>query len=234
MKLSDLKKDLLHHAYLVHGAVNNLTLLKQGLASLFEIDLVGNPDVFIREFDTMLVGDAREVVDFASRSALITGKHKIICIVASVINSNAQNALLKTLEEPTKNTHIFILTPNAGALLPTVLSRCMQVEFNENVEAELLSEEVRAFVDASVSERLEIVAKLAKKDKDKKVDKAKLLALLSGMEAYLNANRPTRVHGDSLGKWQEGVQAVFSAKEYLQDKGAMSKMLMESVALVIE
>lgn len=37
----------------------------------------------------------------------------------------AQNALLKTLEEPPEYAVILILTANANALLPTVLSRCV-------------------------------------------------------------------------------------------------------------
>ncbi len=37
----------------------------------------------------------------------------------------AQNALLKTLEEPPEYTVILILTTNVNALLPTILSRCV-------------------------------------------------------------------------------------------------------------
>ena len=37
----------------------------------------------------------------------------------------AQNALLKTLEEPPEYAVILILTTNVGALLPTILSRCV-------------------------------------------------------------------------------------------------------------
>ena len=37
----------------------------------------------------------------------------------------AQNALLKTLEEPPEYGIILILTTNVDALLPTILSRCV-------------------------------------------------------------------------------------------------------------
>ena len=37
----------------------------------------------------------------------------------------AQNALLKTLEEPPEYAVIFILTDNVEALLPTIISRCV-------------------------------------------------------------------------------------------------------------
>lgn len=40
----------------------------------------------------------------------------------------AQNALLKTLEEPPAYAIILILTTNADALLPTILSRCVRID----------------------------------------------------------------------------------------------------------
>ncbi len=234
MQIRDLQKDSLHHAYLVSGDAADLEQLQQSLALLFDIDFASCPDVFVREFGTMLVGDAREVVDFASKSALVAGGCKIICISASSINLNAQNALLKTLEEPTKDTYIFIITPSIGTLLPTILSRCMQMEFATSPSVSLTtSEEVEAFVKAKVPERLKVVERLVKKNKDKKIDKARILALLSGLEVYLHTNKPASVQSDALDKWKMSVRAVLSAREYVNDKGAMSKMLMESVALVI-
>jgi len=136
MNIKDLQKDSLHHAYIVSGDAGNMMQLQQCLASLFNIDFASCPDVFVREYDTMLVGDAREVVDFAGRAAMEAGGDKLMCIAATSININAQNALLKTLEEPAKDTYIFILTPSAGNLLPTVLSRCMQVELDDNLAVE--------------------------------------------------------------------------------------------------
>jgi Holliday junction resolvase-like predicted endonuclease len=70
------------------------------------------------------------------------------------------------------------------------------------------------------------VAKLVKKDKDKKVDKTKLLELLSGIEVYLANNK-------KLQNRAQKIEVVLQAKKYLHSKGAMSKMLMESVALVV-
>lgn len=40
------------------------------------------------------------------------------------MNASAQNALLKLLEEPPPYAFFLLMTENAGALLPTVLSRC--------------------------------------------------------------------------------------------------------------
>ena len=45
------------------------------------------------------------------------------------MNPQAQNALLKTLEEPAGRTLIVLLTDQPGALLATIRSRCQMVRF---------------------------------------------------------------------------------------------------------
>lgn len=46
---------------------------------------------------------------------------------AELLTTQAQNALLKTLEELPRRTHIILAASNRGALLPTILSRCALV-----------------------------------------------------------------------------------------------------------
>jgi DNA polymerase-3 subunit delta' len=59
-----------------------------------------------------------------------TGKRKIAVIdPATLLNAAAQNALLKTLEEPPQNSLIILISSNAGGLLPTVRSRCLRLSF---------------------------------------------------------------------------------------------------------
>jgi hypothetical protein len=48
---------------------------------------------------------------------------------AHLLTTEAQNALLKLLEEPPPSTLILLLTGQLEALLPTVRSRCRQVQF---------------------------------------------------------------------------------------------------------
>ena len=54
------------------------------------------------------------------------GRYKIYIVPeAEKMNASAQNALLKTLEEPPEYAVILLLTTNASALLETIRSRCM-------------------------------------------------------------------------------------------------------------
>ncbi len=65
---------------------------------------------------------------------------------ASEMNVQAQNALLKTLEEPPEYVIILLLTDNSELFLPTVLSRCVKLseEESENGAEEDREELLRA------------------------------------------------------------------------------------------
>lgn len=72
-----------------------------------------------------------EVVRPAARTG-VEGKGKVFVIEeAATMNAAAQNALLKTLEEPAGRTLIVLLTDRAESLLPTVRSRCQTHRFGE-------------------------------------------------------------------------------------------------------
>lgn len=61
------------------------------------------------------------------------GEPKIGFIVeADRMNPQAQNAFLKTLEEPTPDSFLVLVTVNPGELLPTIRSRCQHVALREN------------------------------------------------------------------------------------------------------
>lgn len=59
------------------------------------------------------------------------GRNRIALVVdAHRMNTQAQNALLKGLEEPGAATVLILLVPNARAVLPTIASRCLRLTFS--------------------------------------------------------------------------------------------------------
>src|SRR5436190_3974844 len=70
-----------------------------------------------------------ELIDKAGRKAVL-GVGKVFVIEqAELMNAQAQNSILKTLEEPAGRTLIILLTDQPDALLPTIRSRCQLVRF---------------------------------------------------------------------------------------------------------
>jgi DNA polymerase-3 subunit delta' len=87
------------------------------------------------------------------------GRMFILIHEADKMNENAQNALLKTLEEAPEYAVFILLTDKPGVLLPTIRSRCASFRFaplNEEETAEILIkegvEEKRAHEEAHLSE----------------------------------------------------------------------------------
>ncbi len=59
-----------------------------------------------------------------------SGRRKVAIIdPATSLNTASQNALLKTLEEPPENSLLILIAASAGALLPTLRSRCLCLSF---------------------------------------------------------------------------------------------------------
>ncbi len=50
----------------------------------------------------------------------------------------AQNALLKTIEEPSKGTYIFLIAGSVATVLPTIISRCFTLKFDFLHDEEVL------------------------------------------------------------------------------------------------
>ena len=72
------------------------------------------------------------------------GRRRVVLIrEADTLEDAAQNALLKSLEEPPPATMFILTTAVPGALLPTVRSRCMRLRFGRLTSAEVASVLVR-------------------------------------------------------------------------------------------
>lgn len=70
----------------------------------------------------------RELQRFLSRKPLQSKYNLGLFSEAHLLSLEAQNALLKTLEEPPQNSHLILIAPSATSLLPTIASRCSIVE----------------------------------------------------------------------------------------------------------
>jgi len=65
------------------------------------------------------------------------GKRVAVITQVEKMNVEAANAFLKILEEPPENTHLILTTSHIKSLLPTIISRCQQVNFSPLPDAEI-------------------------------------------------------------------------------------------------
>jgi len=121
----------LSHAYLFTGAEG---IGKKLFAKEFS-ELVGCkfPDLKIiskKEDKTELdVSQIREAQNFLSYKSYNGGIKIVVIDNAHLMNQEAQNCFLKTLEEPKGQTLLFLITSKPDMVLPTIFSRCQTIKF---------------------------------------------------------------------------------------------------------
>lgn len=97
-------------------------------------DSVTHPDFKFLEPEegssVVKIDQIRQLVSFFSQSSQQGGRKIALLSPAEALNNNAANALLKTLEEPSLNSVIILISHQPGALLPTIRSRCQVVDFS--------------------------------------------------------------------------------------------------------
>lgn len=72
------------------------------------------------------IDDIREIIRICGQFSGNDGR-AIIIEKAETMTTQAQNTLLKTLEEPPEGTHFFLITEHPENLLSTIISRCTRV-----------------------------------------------------------------------------------------------------------
>lgn len=138
------------HAFLVTGATADKRreevrkkLVKWGISAFDQVTL---------ETDAAAVG-IEQIRQFQRRLTFkpYHGIHAVgIVGEAHKLTPEAQNALLKTLEEPPGRAYIILETANAQALLPTIVSRCQRHDLGE----------VSEYTDSELSQTLTTITKL--------------------------------------------------------------------------
>ena len=69
----------------------------------------------------------RNVNDFLSKTPSISINKVAVIVNAQTMNDESQNALLKSLEEPSPNSYIIMITNRPKCLLNTIYSRCQVI-----------------------------------------------------------------------------------------------------------
>lgn len=87
--------------------------------------------------DSISIEAIRPILQEASQSRLHAGPYCIVIEQADRLTSAAANALLKLLEEPSQQVHIFLLTAQLDQVLSTIQSRCSMVQFHPVAATEL-------------------------------------------------------------------------------------------------
>jgi len=199
----------LHHAYLLVG---DREAAEEAVLSLFEVNgekLVGSPDFFVFREALLGVDDARKLSEQAMRHAF-TGR-KVFLLSPEKVSLEAQNALLKTFEEPIANTHFFLVLREESLVLPTLLSRMQKVIVQGNALDKVAGE----FLKLGIKDRLNFVKKFVEKEQN-------LSAFLDQLLLELRKRGETK-----------RMEAVYKLRLLSDDRGTSPRLILEHLALVL-
>jgi erythromycin esterase-like protein len=189
----------------------------------------GNADFHLYEHDAFLIEHAHSLRAEQSMHGA-EGARKIFVVAFNTMMSEAQNALLKTLEEPTAGTHFFFITRTGEILFPTVRSRMQVIRGKETGDRR--QEEGNAgekFLHAPLPERMKMIEHFTKaKTEEKPKAKEDARIFLESLERALYQETPKVTFGIA-----EALQNVITAKRYLSDRSPSLKLLLEHLALTV-
>lgn len=239
----------LHHAFLVTGYAG------LGVTDKVVLDFIkenfnmekGHPDLFI--FSTKDFGiDQVDMMISANIRKPAMGHKKFIIASFNTISHQAQNSLLKTLEEPRSDTHIFLVTPSASSLLSTVLSRVQVVDIGGDsisVGGDLNTSKTKTsaekFLTSQIPVRLEIIKKMLADKEDEKIDDSDINNFVRELElrAYDLENQTKNSKDSSKNTQEKGttsrgyknLKPFLKVDEYIRDASSSKKLLLEYLAL---
>ncbi len=198
----------LHHANLLVGREEESEAYLKDLLGALKFSRANNPDYLAFRHETFGITEARELRSLALRKAF--GERKIFFISSSHITPEAQNALLKTFEDPTPDTLFFLRVREEGVLLPTLLSRMQVKKLGVSREA---GED--NFLALPYKERLNFVRKF--------VDAEKNLSSFLDELLLLEKARGTR----------DGLEKLYNMRKLVRDNTALPRLVLEHLALVL-
>ncbi|HXS15484.1 MAG TPA: hypothetical protein VN711_05105 [Candidatus Saccharimonadales bacterium] len=156
------------------------------------------------------------------------GEEKAVILEdAHLLTTEAQNALLKVLEEPPSSTYLFLSAPTTSTFLPTILSRCSLVKLEE--EEQTISPEEQDTIDRDVtiigSENINSQLALAEKislDKDN---------ITKWFEQVLDRLRKNLLENPTDIRLAQKIHAILQAYKIIQTTNANARLVIEHALL---
>ena len=124
--------------------------------SCIEFDSLNNPDfkVIEPEENSIKIEQIRKMNNKIYEKPIISKRKVYIINNADSMTLDAQNCLLKTLEEPPEYAVIILVGTNENIFLNTIRSRCVKINFNKIDDEELKNILINKYDYSNVSENM--------------------------------------------------------------------------------
>lgn len=201
----------LHHANLLIGTPEEGESYLRSLSNSLKIELKNNPDFCVFKMDTFGIDEARELRLLSTRKALTL--RKIFLIAPAHLTLEAENALLKTFEEPPPDTYFFLVAREEGLIAPTLRSR-MQTTFLPR-SRDIFFEEAEEFLSLPIKNRLLFAKSFADAEKN-------LPVFLDNLLLFLKKRGEVAL-----------LEKVYNIRRFVNDTTITPRLVIEHLSLVL-
>ncbi|MBS2032768.1 MAG: DNA polymerase III subunit delta' [Deltaproteobacteria bacterium] len=184
--------------------------------------LAGRTDFSDAPSRDIRVAQVRKLIERLALKALTARRKAAVLVRAERMNPQAQNALLKTLEEPPPETTLILVTSAPDALLPTIRSRCLRVPFVplplEQVAAEVALQRKLPMSTATLCARLAqgSLSRALELDADRLAERAELFRDVASLKH--DDARPALALAERLSERPEAEWALGMLELWLRDQ----------------
>ncbi len=142
---------------------------------------VNNPDILTVDIPedkkSVGIGEVKPSITWLSQKPFSHKVKGVIINSAERLTTEAQNSLLKTLEEPPEYAFIILNTKGLDYLLPTVVSRCQKLLVTGDSATPVVTGDEKSntyisIIKMSLGERLDLAGELAKEEKEDLIEMA--------------------------------------------------------------
>ena len=218
-----LKDGFQHHAYLIAGERQETHLaLNRFFENELKLKIHGNPDFLFVESDIFTIDEARALKDWQSKRPA-AGERKFFVLALNGATHEAQNSLLKVLEEPAAGTHFFLIAPTADIFLPTVRSRLFIFQ-SAGKNSKEQEREAEKFLKSKIGERLAFAQAFAAQIADGQKTKTDVIKFLDTLELALREKNLAESFF---------FEQLLQAKIFLRGRSPSVKMILENLALLL-
>ncbi len=213
------KGSLHHHLYLIEG---DLDLSTEILFDFFDKNhgmQKGSSHFFQKNYEKFLVDDARGLKELSSRKNS-SGNKQVFILSINSTSDEAQNAMLKSLEEPVSGTYYFLIFPTLAHVLDTIKSRSYILDASHLSKGdEKLAHKI---ISANFAKRQEMIKEFAKLHENGEIGRDHILKLLKAIIEHLKdekgnlrtIERLTEINSIAQ-RSDVGLKAVYEAILYL-------------------
>lgn len=224
----DFKHGRPHHAYFIFGGFGLWPKLKEAIADIISAPAENHPDVSFEEISRFGIKHSVRL-RAQQQTGPILASRRFFTFQIETMTLEAQNALLKTLEEPAKTSCFFFLFPRRIAVLPTLCSRAAVIDLALAVEkGSPEATETKNFLGLSAEKRLAWVEKLlVNKELASQHEQAGLFLDQVEREIY---EKQLFTGG---GEWSSFGEQIDRLRKDLASQASLPRLVLEHFALTI-